>query len=200
MAKLNVNQNKFEYLWKLPEVDVERRGKGRRGRGAEQSKLSVCAKFVNWKIENNEWHAHTHKSLNFAATNTILHWTVNTFLPPPPYSPAFPKFPLCLRWGFEVKQQQQHVESLLANFVPLSVALCVCVCVSVGVCLRVSMWLTHLEACRQRSARSAQVFKFISFSQGYIARSPSAQLPFACQENNVFFLVQKLKSYFHDRK
>lgn len=72
MAKLNVNQNKFEYLWKLPEVDEESGDvEGRAGEAAEQSKLSVCAKFVNWKIENNEWHAHTHKSLNFAGTNTI---------------------------------------------------------------------------------------------------------------------------------
>lgn len=129
MAKLNVNQNKFEYLWKLPEVDVERR----RGEGtaAEQSKLSVCAKFVNWKIENNEWHAHTHKSLNFAATNTILHWTVNISPLYPPFASAFPKVPSLpsLRLRSETTTTRRVAAGKLCSPVCPSVCVCLCVCV-----------------------------------------------------------------------
>lgn len=49
---------------------------------------------------------------------------------------------------------------------------------SACVCMRLPMWFTHLDACRKRSARSAQVFKFISFSQGYVALRTWAQLAF----------------------
>lgn len=176
------------------------RGGGRGGVGGELSKVNSLSAQSLW-IEKlkimNDTHTRTNRSILLPqiqfCTELLTHSSHPLLIHQPSLSSLF-AFTEASKWN------NNNTSSRCWQTLFPCLSLCVCVCVSVGVCLRVSMWLTHLEACRQRSARSAQVFKFISFSQGYIARSPSAQLPFACQENNVFFLLQKLKSYFHDRK
>lgn len=153
MAKLNVNQNKFEYLWKLPEVDVE--SGDVEGRAGEQlSKVNSLSAQSLW-IEKlkimNDTHTRTNRSILLAqiqfSTELLTH---PSYLPPLP--PRHQRFPSSLFAFTEVsKWKNNNASSRCWQTLFPCLSQCVSVCMSM--CLRVSMWLTHLEACRQRQER-----------------------------------------------
>lgn len=125
----------------------------RRVRWEQLSKVNSLSAQSLW-IEKlkimNDTHTRTNRSILLAqiqfSTELLTH---PYYLPLPPSSSAFSKFPLCLHWGFEVKKTTTRRVAAGKLCSPV----CLSVCISVSVCLRVSMWLTHLEACRQRQER-----------------------------------------------
>lgn len=128
-------------------------GGWRQERGKQLSKVNSLSAQSLW-IEKlkimNDTHTRTNRSILLAqiqfSTELLTH---PYYLPLPPSSSAFSEFPLRLTEVSKWKNNNASSRCWQTLFPCLSH--CVSVCVSV--CLRVSMWLTHLEACRQRQER-----------------------------------------------